>query len=361
MTDEAAASRRIEELERKLQARDKTIAVLIERQLETRAHSATSLNLLEQNLALGVIVGRKTRELAQERTELATALAELKTTQARLLHAQKLESIGQLAAGIAHEINTPTQYVSDNVHFLASSLTPLLALLDQAESLAGKARASGSWPDLVAGFEAAAAAADLDYVRDQIPCALEQSAEGLLRIKTIVNAMKDFSHVSGASLKPEDLEDIIRSAVIVSQNEWKHLADLTVEIAPNLPAVPCLRDRIGQLVINLVVNAAHAISDRIATGALAKGQITITVGVVAGAAELRVTDNGMGIPEKAREHVFDPFFTTKAVGKGTGQGLAMAYATVVESHLGQIAFETEVGHGTCFTIRLPLEAADGEN
>jgi signal transduction histidine kinase len=158
-------------------------------------------------------------------------------------------------------------------------------------------------------------------------------------------------------IQPENLEAIVRTAVIVSQNEWKPVADLKIEVAPGLPLVPCLRDEIGQLVLNLVVNSAHAISARKAQGDPFNGHITIAIDCANQNAELRFTDNGTGIPEAIRNRVFDPFFTTKPIGVGTGQGLAIAYSTVVERHHGQITLEPEVGLGTCFLVRLPLDPA----
>jgi signal transduction histidine kinase len=258
-----------------------------------------------------------------------------------------------LAAGIAHEINTPTQFVSDNVTFLRSSLAPLFKVLDAARDLAEAVRPGGQCPERLAVFDAAADDADLAFLREQLPMALEQSAEGLTRIATIVNAMKKFSHPSGEVMKPEDLEGIIRTAVIVSQNEWKNVADLQLRFEPDLPPVSCLGDEIGQLVLNLIVNAAQAISERMGKGDLSPGRITIAAARLDRVVELRFEDNGAGIPEKIQGRIFDPFFTTKGVGKGTGQGLAIAYSTVVERHKGQIFFESN-GQGTCFFIRLPL-------
>jgi signal transduction histidine kinase len=230
--------------------------------------------------------------------------------------------------------------------------TTMLNTLEQSISLE-KVVASG----MISAFAAATDEADLDFMREQIPMALDQSIDGIARIATIVKAMKNFSHSSGEVIQPENLETIVRTAVIVSQNEWKSVADLKIEVAPGLPLVPCLRDEIGQLVLNLVVNSAHAISERKAQGDPSDGHITITIACPDQNAELRFTDNGAGIPEAIRNRVFDPFFTTKPVGVGTGQGLAIAYSTVVERHHGQITLESEVGLGTCFLVRLPLHPA----
>ena len=345
----------VADLERKLAAREKTIKVLIARQLNASVPQTTMLNTLEQSISLEKVVARKTQELARERAQLEEALSQLKSAQTRLLQAQKMESIGQLAAGIAHEINTPTQFVSDNINFLRSSFAPLFQLLDLAQTIADAAKSGAIAPEMISAFAAATNEADLDFMHEQIPMALDQSADGLARIATIVKAMKTFSHSSGEVIQPENLEAIVRTAVIVSQNEWKSVADLKIEVAPGLPLVPCLRDEIGQLVLNLVVNSSHAISARKAKGDPSDGHITIAIGCADQNAELRFTDNVAGIPEAIRNRVFDPFFTTKPVGVGTGQGLAIAYSTVVERHHGQISLESEVGRGTCFLVRLPLD------
>jgi signal transduction histidine kinase len=345
---------RVASLEGKLAARDRTIAVLIQRQLSAAAHDANILDTLEQNALLGKLVARKTRELAEERAQLQETLTELRSAQTRLLQVQKLESIGQLAAGIAHEINTPTQFVSDNITFLRGALEPLFRLFDLAQAVADAGQSQGFAPDAAAAFQAARDEADLEFLRDEIPQALLQSAEGLGRIATIVKAMKNFAHTSGDGIQPENLQAIVETASIVSRAEWKSVAELHLEADPNLPPVPCLRDEIGQLVLNLLVNSAHAIQERIDRGELAMGEIVVSLGRNGQAAELRVADNGAGIPESIRDRVFDPFFTTKPVGVGSGQGLALAYSTVVERHKGQISFESEPGRGTCFLVRLPL-------
>ena len=338
---------RIATLERKLAARDKTIAALIERQLVSRAQVPSAMNLLEQNLALEKVVGRKTRELA-------TALAELQQTQVHLLQARKLEAIGQMAAGIAHEINTPTQFVADNNTFLRGALPPLFRLLESALALVREPHPEGLALDRGAALERLLEQADLDFLREQVPIALEQSAEGLARIASIVKAMKDFAHSSGGVIQPENLASLIQAATLVARNEWKEVADLQLDFAPDLPPVPCLRDELGQVILNLVVNAAQAIGERMAQGRPERGHISISARPLGAVVEVRVRDDGTGIPEHLRDRVFDPFFTTKAVGRGTGQGLAIVYAIVVEHHQGQLQLESEVGRGTCFVLRLPL-------
>lgn len=355
--DECAAHRNhIAELERRLVARDKTVAALMRRLADHTASNGSAFAVLEQNIALEKVVARKTREVERERHELENALTELRTTQARLLQAQKLESMGQLAAGVAHEINTPTQYVSDNVTFLKRCFESLLTVLESALVVVSAAREKGVAAELVASADAAVRKARLDYLREHVPAALEQSQEGLNRVATIVSALKEFSHPSVGEKEPVDLAEMIRTTVTVARNEWKYVSELETHFDPRMPAVDCLRNELSQVILNLVVNAAHAISDRVKHDARARGRIRISTHLDGECAEIRVEDSGMGIPENIRSRVFDPFFTTKAVGQGTGQGLAIAYATVVDKHDGQIHFETEAGRGTTFIVRLPLAA-----
>jgi signal transduction histidine kinase len=243
--------------------------------------------------------------------------------------------------------------VADNVSFLGSSLPPLFQVLEAAQAVVEAARAGGLWPGLVAELDAAASSADLGFLREQLPMALDQSRDGLARIAAIVKAMKIFSHPSGEVMHREDLASIIRNAAIVAQNEWRGVAELKLEFAPGLPEVPCLSGEIGQLVMNLIVNSAHAIKERMAKGDPLPGLIAISASLAGDQVLLRFADNGAGIPEEIRDRVFDPFFTTKPVGQGTGQGLAIAYSTVVDRHKGQISLESE-GRGTCFQVRLPL-------
>ncbi len=198
----------------------------------------------------------------------------------------------------------------------------------------------------------------LPYLVKQLPRALEQSMEGLERIATIVQAMKEFSHPSGAEKKPVNLREAIETTIAVARNEWKYVAEVELDMDPELPLVPALRNEFNQVILNLIVNAAHAIGDVTAGGSLGKGKIGIVGRLRGDQVEIRVADTGAGIPEHARAKVFEPFFTTKAVGKGTGQGLAIAYSVVVDKHQGSIAFESEVGQGTTFVICLPVVDAD---
>jgi signal transduction histidine kinase len=300
------------------------------------------------------VVGNKTAELVEQKARLAKALDELRLTQAKLLQAQKLEAIGQLAAGIAHEVNTPTQYVTDNVTFLQRAFEKLLRLNTAQNSLADAARAGDVTEHTLQAVEETRRSIKLDYLTRQVPRAIEQSLEGLGQISSIVKAMKEFSHPSGAEKQPFDIHDVIESTSIVAKNEWKYVADLTFDFDWSLPPVLLLRNEFSQVMLNLLVNAAHAIEQSLPSGSADKGKIVISTKAVDMRAEIRVTDNGCGIPEGARSRIFEPFFTTKKVGKGTGQGLAIAYSVVVDKHGGTIHFETQEGQGTTFVIRLPI-------
>lgn len=256
--------------------------------------------------------------------------------------------IGQLAAGIAHEIKTPTQFVSDNVRFLQESFGDLVQLL-----AAYRGQLEGLEPKVRQQLESQEARVDLDYLLAEIPRALEQSADGLTRIASIVLAIKELSHPDQDRTKEVDLNPLVKSAVTVCTGEWKAAAQVSLELADDLPVVRCHPGPISQVVINLIVNAVHAIEARTSEPS-EPGRIVVTT-ARAGAdhVEIRVRDNGSGMPEHVRDRIFERYFTTKPAGKGTGQGLAMAHEIIVKKHRGQMTFESEVGSGTTFTMRIP--------
>jgi signal transduction histidine kinase len=196
--------------------------------------------------------------------------------------------------------------------------------------------------------------AKLPYLIEQTPRALEESLEGLRRITSIVTAMREFSHPSSAEKQLADVHEMIKTTTTVARNEWKYVAELHFEFDNTLPQVPILRDEFNQVILNLIVNAVHAIADAGSGADQTKGHITIRTGRCDEYAEIRVIDTGTGIPEAVRGRIFEPFFTTKPVGKGTGQGLAVAYSVVVDKHDGKLWFETTEGVGTTFVIHLPL-------
>jgi signal transduction histidine kinase/DNA-binding NarL/FixJ family response regulator len=278
-------------------------------------------------------------------------ITERKRLEHQLVHAQKLESIGQLAAGIAHEINTPTQYISDNTVFLQRAFKGLMVALQQSRTLVAEAESGQVDPALLQQTRQVFKKAKIDYIAKQVPRALEQSLEGLDRVASIVGAMKDFSHPSSVEKKPVDIHRAIESTLTVSRNEWKYVACVQTDFDTRVPPVPCLRDEFCQVILNMTVNAAHAIAEK---GEEEKGTIKISTRLDGDWVEIKVSDTGAGIPTGNCDRIFDPFFTTKEVGRGTGQGLAIAHAAIVDKHAGDITVESEEGVGTVFTIRLPL-------
>ena len=297
--------------------------------------------------AVSIAYKQAQHELAQRQR----AEAELLAANSQLLQAHKLEAIGQLAAGVAHEINTPTQFVTDNTTFLQSAFGKLLSSVDACRVVV----ASSTSPEADAARETIKKAR-LDYHSKQVPRAIEQSLEGLRRIGSLVAALKEFSHPSGGIKDFVELNSTIKTTIEVARNEWKYVAEMVTELDPALPAVWCLRDELNQVVLNLIVNAAHAISEQHADGS--RGTITIRTRCAGDQAVIEVSDDGAGIPEAIRHRIFEPFFTTKAVGQGTGQGLAISYQVIVEKHQGTLEVSSVVGSGTTFTIRIPVRAAD---
>ena len=276
----------------------------------------------------------------------------------QLQQAQKMESIGHLAAGIAHEINTPIQFIGDNLQFLKTAYKDLMELLRHYGVLKAAVKPeAGALVDEVAQAERKA---DLEYLQKEMPKALEQSEEGVQRVSRIVLAMKEFSHPADEEMTTVDINRAIETTVTIARNEWKYVAKVETRLDPSLPFVPCLPGDINQVLLNLIVNAAHAIGEGAKEEGAVSGRITIGTRQEGGAVEIRVADNGPGIREEHRAKIFTPFFTTKEVGKGTGQGLALAYNVIVNKHHGDIRFETEAGKGTTFIIRLPLTQGGGQ-
>ena len=272
----------------------------------------------------------------------------------QLRQSQKLESIGQLAAGIAHEINTPIQYVGDNARFFKDAFSSISSVLRSHAELVEAARRNAITPEMIEKNDALIVASDLSYLSIQIPQALQESLEGIERVTKIVRAMKEFSHPGGKDKSSADLNRAIESTIIVARNEWKYVADLTTDLEASLPFVPCLLGEFNQCMLNLIVNAAHAIGDVVKNLPGTKGLITITTRRAGDFVEIRVADTGTGIPEAARSKIFEPFFTTKDVGRGTGQGLSIIYGCIVKHHGGTVRFETETNCGTTFILQLPI-------
>jgi signal transduction histidine kinase len=303
----------------------------------------------ELETALATRDAADARRRADEHKKLVAALRSLEAAQAELTQSQKLTAIGQLAAGVAHEINTPIQYVGDNLTFLQKVFHQVVPVLEAAAAAVdGDAEAAAKIREQLPKLK-------LGRLVVQVPRALEQSREGVARVSTIVGAMKQFSHPSGGEKAEVDLSSAIESTITIARNEWKYVADVDMDIPEDMPPIVCLRDELNQVILNLVINASHAIAAVVGDGSKGRGLIRVTARIEGGCCEIRVSDTGSGIADAHKSRVFDPFFTTKPVGRGTGQGLAIAYNVIVEKHGGTISFESEVGRGTTFIIRIPHE------
>ena len=277
----------------------------------------------------------------------------------QLRQAQKLESIGQLAAGIAHEINNPIQYVGDNLRFFQESFVDIRRVIESFTSLLDTSREKQPEPAMISDIENTMEEADLEYLFDEIPSAISQGIEGVERVVKIVQAMKEFSHPGRNEKQLANINKAIESTVTVARNEWKYVADLETDLDSELPSVPCYIGEFNQVILNMIINAAHAIEEKVGDGVNGKGKITISTGLCEpDCVEVRISDTGAGIPDEFKDRVFDLFFTTKEVGKGTGQGLAIAHNVIVDKHKGKIDFKSERGKGTTFIIQLPLATED---
>ena len=269
-----------------------------------------------------------------------------------LRHAQKLESVGRLAAGVAHEINTPIQFVGDNLRFLQDGFGTALELTSKLrEATAGDLR-----PDEIRrSANDAVGAADWDYMAEEIPKALSQSIDGVERVAAIVKAMKDFAHPEQGRRVAADLNRALASTLMVARNAIKYVADVETDFG-EIPLVECHLGDLNQVFLNLLLNAAQAISETVtATGG--RGTIRIRTHENDGWVRIEISDTGCGIPDEIRTKVFDPFFTTKGVGGGSGQGLAISRSIVVDRHGGTLTFESQVGTGTTFAVELPASGA----
>ncbi len=300
--------------------------------------------------------GETTHFLAvkEDITERKQAEAERVQNEIHSRQAQKLESIGQLAAGIAHEINTPMQYIGDNTRFLQDAFKDLCRVVAAVKELTDHPESQPGLKNKLAPVEDLLRETDVEYLLAEIPKAIGQSLEGTGHITKIVQAMKEFSHPGSRQKAAVDLNHAIECTLTVARNEYKYVAEVETDFDPGLPFVPCLPGEFNQVILNLVVNAAHAIADVVGANSGRMGRIVVSTRRDRDWVEVRITDTGTGIPEAIRTRLFDPFFTTKAPGKGTGQGLPIARSVVVDKHGGTLTFETEIGRGTTFIIRLPL-------
>ena len=283
-------------------------------------------------------------------TALRRAVEEKLALEEQLHLAQKLEAIGHLASGIAHEINTPIQFVGDNTYFLRDTFLKISGALRSHRNLVRGATAHSAG-DVVAELARLDAKLKFDALVLDVEQALEESFEGITRVTEIVRAMKEFAHPGDGELAAVDLNQAIQTTLVVARNEYKHSADVETDFG-DLPPVTCRKGEINKVLLNLVINATHAI-ERKATG---RGLIVLKTRCDSQQAIVTIADNGCGIPASVIGRIFDPFFTTKPVGKGTGQGLAIARA-VIRSHGGRIDVSSMPGQGATFTIYIPLGEA----
>jgi len=290
--------------------------------------------------------------MVEERTaELNKALRDLQNTQSQLLQSEKLASIGQLAAGVAHEINNPVGFVKSNLGTMNEYMEDLMKLVDHykiLEATLGKEkdiRGDGALQKALENIQKAKDEIDLSFILDDFKNVIDESFEGMARVSKIVSDLKDFAHVDKAELEHADINKGIESTLNVVWNELKYKARVIKDLG-NIPLVKCYPQRMNQVFVNILINAAQAIEDR--------GEIRITTRADNGHVEIRISDTGKGIPPDVLPKIFDPFFTTKGVGKGTGLGLSMAY-NIIQRHKGTIDVDSEVGKGTTFIIRLETD------
>jgi PAS domain S-box-containing protein len=272
----------------------------------------------------------------------------------RLQQAQKLEAVGRLASGIAHEINTPVQFVSDSLHFVSEAVTDLGPLIQTYRAMTRSTLARQDGFELAQKVVVAEGIADVDYLVENLPDAVSRAISGLSTIAIIVRSMRDFAHPDRGELSAVDLNRALESTLIVAKHEYKNVAELATSFG-QIPLVACHGGEINQAILNVVVNAAHAVGSFV--NGSEKGLIKVSTWQEGERVVIAIADNGGGIAERDQAVIFDPFFTTKEVGKGTGQGLFIARAIIEDQHGGELSFETRIGAGTTFFIRLPIAGA----
>jgi two-component system NtrC family sensor kinase len=309
---------------------------------------------LTHSVAVGADITAKRDELQKKQAlqhQLVEEMQERERMGIELQLAQKLESVGRLAAGIAHEINTPIQYVGDSVHFLRSAYDDLNQLLDICRQAIHDLPQHPDHAEAKLAVAEAAARHDLDFIRTEVPKAFERTFDGVERVTNIVKAMKEFAHPDEKEHSPADLNHALQTTLLVASNEYKYLAKIVTDFA-ELPPVTCNIGELNQVFLNLIVNAAHAIQD--AGKDVTAGRIHVSTTLDADTVLIRIGDNGCGVPAEHLTKLYDPFFTTKEVGRGTGQGLAITHSILVDKHGGDISVQSTVGQGTEFTLRLPI-------
>lgn len=314
---------------------------------------------------LGVMIHKQVRQQIRQQQETQEKLHKLieqheKDQQAtqhlhqKLIQAHKLESVGQLAAGIAMEINSPSQYVSDNSEFLKGAFDSLKQINQLNGKLLTEARSTPQMQPFVQAIDTAIQKLDAQFLWDEIPSAIEQSIDGIHRVSEIVESMCQFAQPSRSEKIPYDLNKAVRNVLMISRNTWKYVARIDTQFNEYLPLIDAFPSEVNQALLNILVNATQAISDKQKVSTLHEGIITIKTMTEDNQVVVHISDNGVGIAPEIRDRIFDPFFSTRPHGQGAGQGLALAYNSIVEMHQGCIEVATEVGEGTTFSIMLPM-------
>ncbi|MEA3543593.1 MAG: PAS domain S-box protein [Thermodesulfobacteriota bacterium] len=288
-------------------------------------------------------------------------LSQQKKLEADLAQKSKLESVGSLAAGIAHEINTPIQFISHNLTFLAESFADLLAVLELTEQQRLAVQTGESSTTADAKVAAAREEADIDFLAEEVPGAIAESIDGAGRVAAIVKTIKAFSHPGTAEKTAIDINQLLHDALLITKNEWKNVADVNVNLAENLSPLPVHTNEIHQVLLNLILNARDAIVSRCQTEPAHKGKINISTRQTDKWVEIEILDNGTGVAMEIRKQIFDPFFTTKGVGKGTGQGLSITRNIISENHQGELRLVDGIDGGAGFLIRLPFHPSTRNN
>ena len=294
-------------------------------------------------------------------TIIGADITDRKKMESQLQQSHKMEAIGQLAAGIAHEINTPVQFVGDNTRFFQEAFDDLNQVIKKLQAALAAARSNTLTDALFEETEQLIEEIDLEYLEEEIPLAIQHSLKGVERIAKIVQAMKIFAHPGMVAKEHVDINKEIEKTITITRNEWKYVADLETDFDESLPLVPCFRAEFNQVILNMIVNAAHAITEKNDENKSEKGTIHIRTAHEGDRAQICISDTGAGIPEDIRHKIFDLFFTTKEPGKGTGQGLAISHSVIVKKHHGTLTLESQEGKGTTFHIGLPLEAETEED
>jgi signal transduction histidine kinase len=298
---------------------------------------------------------QRTEELTKRTADLEEAIKLRKELESQLIQSQKMESIGQLASGVAHEINTPTQYVGNNISFFQDSFNQLLELRNCYQSVLADLDPEQKKVCLKR-IKEVEKQNDIDFLLKEVPLALKQTSVGVNRISEIVRSMKSFAHSGGVKTLIK-LQEIVESTLTVSTNEWKYSAKIHVDIPGDFPMIPVIPGEFSQVLLNLIVNASDAIKDAVEAKKYTLGNITISASCVQQNefAKIIIEDDALGIPSEIKTRIFDPFFTTKDVGKGTGQGLTLAHNIIVQNHNGSLFYETKINEGTKFIIKIPID------